>query len=142
MNKKQIQIEVCKALLDVNGRCCGGFISENEFAVTTDGFKAYVFHKDECIFDIEKVKKMEFKNLFASDEKDEEMKLTNKLFKVGERTVEKYETENTEIYVYADVSKHFKGFHFYGASSQTRILVKDDFERLVGLFLPMRFNEK
>lgn len=57
MNKKQIQIEVCKALLDVNGRCCGGFISENEFAVTTDGFKAYVFHKDECIFDIEKVKK-------------------------------------------------------------------------------------
>ncbi len=142
MNRKQMQIEVCKALLDFNKRCCGGFISENEFAVTTDGFKVYVFHKDECIFDIEKVRKFELKNLFAPDEKDEEMKLTNRFFKVGERIVEKYETENAEIYVFADVSKQFKGFHFYGASSQKRILVKDDFGRLVGLFLPMKFNEE
>lgn len=142
MNKKQIQIEVCKALLDFNKRCCGGFISETEFAVTTDGFTAYVFHKDECIFDIEKIRKEEFKTFFAPDEKDEEMSLTSCLFNLNNRMVEKYKTKNNEIYVFADVSKSFKGFHFFAASSKTRILVKDDFGRLVGLFLPIRFDEK
>lgn len=142
MNKKQIQIEVCKALLDFNRRCCGGYLNEEEFAVTTDGFSAFVFHKNECIFDIEKIRKMDFKNLFSDNEEDEEMKPTNELFKVDNRTVEKYKTETNEIYVFADVSKPFKGFHFFTASSQSRILVKDDFGRLVGLFLPMKFSDK
>lgn len=142
MNRKQIQIEVCKALLDTNKRCSGCFINETEFAVTTDGFSAYVLHKSECIFDIERVKTANFKPLFEPNEKDEELQTTKKLFVLGDKTVKKFKTENADIYVDMKILKPFEGFHFYGFSSVGRVIVKDDFGRLVGLFLPVRFSEE
>lgn len=139
MNKKQMQISVCRALLDIDKRCCGGFLNENEFAVTTDGVTAYVFFKDECIFDIEKVKKVDFTKFFAEDENDKEMKSTNELFMQHGKMLEKYITETAEIYVDTDVAKNFKGFRYFASNAQSRILVKNDFGMVVGLFLPVRF---
>ena len=143
MNRKQLQLSVCKALLDRNKRCCGTFINDEEFAFTFDGFSAFVFHKDECIFDVSKVRKFEtLKMLLQGDEKDIEIKPTKEMFLVNNRVIEKYASDDAtlEVFVYADISKFFKEFHFYAYTPHERILVKDDFGRLVGLFLPMRYN--
>ena len=140
-NRKQIQLAVCKALLDKDRRCSGAFINDNEFAVTVDGHCAYVFDKRECIFDISQIRELEsIKTAFVDNEKDAEIRETKELFIVGGKMVEKYENDDVILYAYADVVKQFKGFHFYAFASTGRVLVKDDFGRAVGLFLPMRYD--
>lgn len=141
MNKKQIQISVCKALLDCNSRCCGDFINKNDFAVTVDGIAAYVFSASECVFDIAKIRKVAFTNFLAENENDKEMKQTNEFFVVDNRVIEKYVTETAEIYARADVTKQFKGFRFFASDCKSRIIVKDDFGRLVGMFMPYKYNK-
>ena len=141
MNKKQLQLAVCKALVNAS-RCTGAFINEDEFAVTTDGFTAFVFAKNECVFDISKVKISEgVKKAFEGQEADVEIKKTKYLFYGDNRVVEKYTGENLVVYADAKVAKIFEGYRFYASSSTGRVLVKDEFDRLLGLFLPVRFDE-
>ncbi len=142
MNRKQLQIEVCKALLDVNSRIAASELNENEIAVTTTGFDAVVFDKDEIIFDVSKIKKIEtLKGVLAEHEKDEPVKPTGEMFKDSNRTIERLEGEN--IITFADVSimKKFDGFQYTANSARGRILVKDEFGRLVGCFLPTTQRE-
>lgn len=145
MNRNQLQLEVCKALLDPLKRRCGGaFINEDEFAVTTDGFTAFVFHKSECVFDISKVRINEgVKKAFERHEADIEIKKTKHLFYGDNKVIEKYTGENLVVYVDAKVAKTFEGYgcRFFASSSTSRILVKDSFDRLLGLFLPVKFDE-
>ncbi len=143
MNRKQLQLEVCKALLDVNNRIVASELNEHEIAVTTTGFDAVVFDKSEIIFDASKIRKTEtLKNVLANSDKDEPIKSTKELFKDYNRTIEKYKGENVEIYVDTSFTKKFSGYELYANSELGRILAKDQFGRTVGCFLPIKFNMK
>lgn len=142
MNRKEIQIAVCKALLDSSKHCAGVFINEDDFAITTDGFTAFVFDKKECVFDISKIKIMEaLKPIFQELETDVELKKANCMFCFRGKTLEKYTGENLVVYVDSKVAKPFKGYRFFASSNTKRILVKDQFDRLLGIFLPVKFDE-
>lgn len=143
MNRKQLQLEVCKALLDVNNRVFSSELNEHEIAVTTTGFDAVVFDKNEIIFDASKIRKTEtLKNVLADSDKDEPIKSTKELFRDYDRTIEKYKGENIEIYVDASFAKKFSGYELYANSELGRILAKDQLGRIVGVFLPIRFDMK
>lgn len=143
MNRKQLQLEVCKALLDINNRCYISELNEHEVAVSTTGYDAVVFDKSEIIFDASKIRKTEtLKNVLADSDKDEPIKSTKELFRDCNRTIEKYKGENIEIYVDTSLAKKFSGYKLYANSELGRILAKDQFGRVVGAFLPIRFNMK
>ena len=143
MNRKQLQLEVCKALLDVNSRVIASELNEHEIAVTTTGFDAVVFNKNEIIFDVSKIEKTDvLKGVLADSDKDEVIKPTKELYNDNGKIVEKYKGENIEIYFYASVSKKFKEYELYANSKLGRILAKDQLGRVVGAFLPIRFNMK
>lgn len=142
MNRKQIQLAVCKELLNPSTRCTGVFINEDEFAITTDGITAFVFYKNECVFDISKVKiSGHLKPFFSELETDVEIKKTGHLFYSRKTVVSKYTSGNFEVYVDTKVEKPFEGYRFFASEKIGRILVKDDFNRLIGVFLPMKFDE-
>ena len=142
MNRKQLQLAVCRELLNASRHCAGAFINDDEFAITTDGFTAFVFAKNECVFDITKVKIQNgLKPYFEEQEADVEIKKTNQFFYSNNRLLKKYTGENFAVYVDEKVAKTFDGYRFYASSSSGRILVKDNFDRLLGLFLPVKFDE-
>lgn len=141
MNIKQLQMTVCKALIE-GKRCSGCFINENEFAVTVDGFTANCFPVTSCVFDIAKVALFEtLKPLFEDNDKDVELKQSKKLFYSNGEILEKYVGENLEVYVRQNIAKTYKGFRFFANSPLGRVLVKDEFGRAVGLFLPVIYTE-
>lgn len=143
MNREQIQLAVCKELLNPSRRCAGVFINDDEFAITTNGFTGFVFSKNECVFDISKVRISEsLKPFFVELETDVEIKKTGHLFYRGSKQVlAKYTGGNLEVYIDTKVEKTFEGYHFFASSNLGRVLAKDNFNRIVGLFLPVRFNE-
>lgn len=142
MNRKQIQLKVCKELLDPSRNCAGVFINEEEFAITTDGFTAYVFDIRDCIFDISKVPcKNNLKSYFDEKKTDVEILKTGLMFSKKGQLVEKYKSENFAVYIDSKIAKPYEGYHFFASSEKGRILVKDDFGRLLGLFLPLNFKE-
>lgn len=139
MNRKQLQIEVCKALLDVNSRVIASELNENEIAVTTTGHDAFVFDIKEVIFDVSKIRKTEtLKNALADHDKDELVKPTGEMFKQHGEVIEKLKGENIEIYVKSTIMKKFNGYQFTANAPLGRILAKDEFGRLIGCFLPIR----
>ena len=141
INRKQIQLNVCRALLENNGRCRACKINEKEIAVTIDGYTAYVFGVNECVFDTEKITTAEgLKPFFDDVENDTEITPSNELYNLNGKIVEKYIGQDIEVFVDTEVIKQFKGFKLYANSSRGRILVKDCFDRIIGLCLPMRFN--
>ena len=139
MNRKQLQIEICKCLLDTNSRIIASELNEHEIAVTTTGHDAVVFDKNEIIFDVEKIRKTEaLKEVLADHDKDEIVKPTGEMFKASGLILEKLESENLEMYVNSTLLKKFSGYQLYANSSTGRVLAKDEFGRLVGCFLPIR----
>lgn len=143
MNRKQLQLEVCKALLDVNSRIIASELNEHEIAVTTTGFDAVVFDKNEIVFDASKIRKSDaLKDVLADSAKDEPIKTTKELFRDYNRTIEKYEGENIEIYVDVSLAKKFGDYELYANSELGRILAKDRLGRIVGAFLPVNFHKE
>ena len=141
MNRKQIQLNVCKELLNPSRTCAGVFINEEEFAITTDGFTAYVFDIRDCVFDISKVPcKDKLKLHFEEKKTDVEILKTGLMFSEKGKLIEKYKGVDFAVYVDSKVAKPFEGYHFFASSEKGRILVKDDFGRLLGLFLPVSFK--
>ena len=143
MNRKQIQLNICKELLNPSSRCAGVFINEDEFAITTNGFTGYIFPKNECVFDISKIRiSKQLKPHFVELETDVEIKKTNYLYKTRQnKVIEKYVGKDFEVYVDTKLAKPFEGYRFFCSSSKGRILVKDNFDRSLGIFLPVRFDE-
>ena len=139
MNRKQLQIEVCKAMLGTNCRVSMSELNEHEIAVTITGYDAFVFDKNEIIFDLSKIRTVEvLKTVLADSDKDEIVKPTGEMFKDNGKIIEKLESENVETYVDVTFTKKYNGFQLMTDSSTNRILVKDEFGRLVGCFLPVR----
>ena len=141
INRKQTQLDVCRAILEGNRRCSMCELNDNEIAVTVDGYTAYVFNKNECVFDTEKISKTQgLKTFFDDVENDTEIKPTGELFKVGENLAEKYIGENLEMIVNDEIAKKFKDLRLYANNERGRILAKDCFGRIIALFLPMSPN--
>lgn len=137
-NRKQTQLDVCRAILDGNRRCSMCELNENEIAVTVDGYMAYVFYKDECVFDVNKIAKIqELKKYFEDVDNDTEIKPSGEIFKVGEKLVEKYIGENIELLVNRKIAEKFQGLNLYANDNRGRILAKDFFGRIIAIFLPM-----
>lgn len=137
-NRKQTQLDVCRAILDGNRRCSMCELNDNEIAVTVDGYTAYVFEKNECVFDIEKIAKAQgIKAHFEDVDNDTEIKPSGEIFKVGEKLVERYIGENLELLVDRKVAEKFQGLNLYANNNRGRILAKDFFGRIIALFLPM-----
>lgn len=143
MNRKQLQIEVCKAFLNPNNRVAYSEINEHEIAVTTTGFDAVVFDKKEIIFDVSKIRKIEtLKSVLADCGKDESIKPTGEMFNEHGMLIAKLIGESLEIFANNTLMKKFNGYQFFANSPTERILVKDTFGRLVGCFLPVRREVK
>ena len=143
MNRKQLQLEVCKALLDVNNRVFASELNEHEIAVTTTGFDVVVFDKNEIVFDASKIRKTEtLKKVLSDSDTDEPIKSAKELFKSDDKIYEKYKGENIEIYVNASIAKKFNGFVLFANSEHGRILAKDQLGRTVGAFLPVKYDKK
>ena len=130
---------VCKGMLDQNRRCGGVPLNEDEYAVTTDGYTAFVFSKSEVIFDTEKVNTLPgLKNIFEDNEKDVELKRTKEYYEYSGRLAEKYVAESFEVYAYVDVAKPFNNCRLFANSATGRVLAKDDLGRIVGLYMPTK----
>lgn len=144
MNRKNLQLDVCRQLLNPNNRCSSFMINENEIAITTTGYDVFIFDVAECIFDISKIRQAEVVAKVCEDnEQDVCIKRTDELFKCGDMLLEKYEAEGTNLVVYVNsaYSKKFShsGVVFFAHSPLNRILVKDAMGRKIGAFLPVRF---
>lgn len=141
MNRKQLQIEVCKALFDPNSRVAYTEINEHEIVITTTGYDAFVFDKCEIIFDVSKIRKIEtFKDVIADSDEDETVKPTGEMFKDNGKLIVKLTGESFEIFVDNKIFHRFSEYQFSAKSPNERILAKDKFGRLVGCFLPVRME--
>lgn len=147
MNRKKLQSEVCKALLDGSNRCYCCKLNEKEIAVTINGYDVFVFDIKECVFDISKI--TEHKTLLeVCNEKDSDARIIkgNQLFQDGRRTIQRYKEVRGKFDVYADtcITKKFDDSDFVMLASHSldRVLVKDRFGRIVGAFLPVNFKRK
>lgn len=70
MNTKQIQMEICKALLNNPEGVYGCRLYDNRIAVTTDGFRAFAFFEDDCIFDKTKLNDYDLTPFFEENDED------------------------------------------------------------------------
>lgn len=140
LNRKQLQLNVCRAIMDSDRRCHYCEVDDNVIAVTIDGYVAYIFDKNECVFNFEKITKAPGLKCFFEDfENDVEINSTDELYNVGGGLIaEKYKGNDFEILVNTEIAKQFKDCKLYANGGRSRILVKDYFDRVVGSFLPMK----
>lgn len=141
MFKNDLQIEVCKALLK-ESRVSGGYINENEFAVTIDGFKLFVFNTKEIIFDINKIPPFNAAEILKETENDIAIIPTSNYKSSRGILCREYIADGTNLAVYLDLKqiKLFEGCTFYANSPQNRVIAKDVFERTIGVVMPVRMN--
>ena len=143
MNKKQIQMQICKALIDADRRLCKAKINDDEVMITTDGFSAFVLFEKECVFDLSKIPEKDgIAKYMQTDETDEEVFVTNKKFvSANDVVVGKLKGENHTVYANEKFIKVFGRYHLFANKSNSRIVAKNEFGMAVGMFCPMRFNE-
>lgn len=138
MNKKQYQLEVCKAMLDHTKYIRGCDIDENTFAVTTDGFECFVFDNSEIIFDKSKIAKSDFRHILSDNKNDIELKQTREMIIQEPFTIVKFEMGSEYIYIKEKYVSQFKGYRLFAYSPLDRVLVKDDFENVIAVIMPFK----
>ena len=145
MNRNKYQLEVCKAMLSKDPGVGGAWLSDDEFAVSVDGVRAFVFDRKDIIFDANKIQR-EFpdsvKVQFSRSGKDMPLLITNKIRrepKLGAYLIQlesadgSFATWARNTYI-QDVDQ----FHLYASGPIDRILVVDAMGRTVGLVLTVR----
>ena len=143
MNKKQIQMQIFKALIDSNQRLCKAKINDDEVMITTDGFCAFVLFEKECVFDLNKIPEQSgIANFIKTDDTDEEVFITNKRFVQKDVILVKMQGKTFTVYANEKFIKMFGEYHLFANKDNSRIVAKNDFGMAVGMFCPMRFNEE
>ena len=142
MNRKQLQLEICKALLDGRQRIGGGKINDTEYAFTSDGISCTVFSEKEIIFDTSKVNPLDISQLLEDKANDKEITETGTIFKQSIHTLVELAADNLFIYADPKLCSRFKGYKMFAFEPLGRILVKDDYGQLIGAFLPIRRKDK
>lgn len=138
------QLEICKAMLDHNSRVRGCLLSDNDYAVTFDGYRCFVFGKDQVVFDIGKIETLSFQKIFER-KKDLPLRITRDFYFTKDRHYAvKLEAENGEFHVWVR-SEYLKGMDRYrllGCSPVDRVLVLDGMDNLIGAILPIDMQGK
>lgn len=138
------QLEICKAMLDRKNRVRGCMLNDNDYAVTFDGYRCFVFGKSQVVFDIGKIEPLDFQKLFER-RKDLPLRITRDFYftQDGHHAV-KLEAENGEFHVWLR-SEYLKGMDMYrllGCSPTERVLVLDMLDNLIGAILPIDMHGK
>lgn len=144
MNRKQIQLEVCKAMLDAKGTMRIGDLGNGFVAVTVNGFIAYAFADNECIFDKTKIAHIApniFQPLFEREERDEKLTKTPFLVSFGNRIAIKYCCEKFDCYIDEKYYKQLAGLTLYASRSTGRVLAVDEFDCPVAVVMPIKVDE-
>lgn len=150
MNRKQIQTNLFKAMLDTKNCVMAQEINENEIAFTYDGYELFVMDKRQMIVDLNKIKKVDnFIKYFEKDENDVEIffngnsKSNSPSFTPGIVELEtRPKNENDKafkVYAQAKFCRNFSDCTLKANSPLSRILAYDVFGNLIGLFLPLKY---
>lgn len=138
MNRRKIQLDICRAMLTPQKNLYGARTDNDEYAVT-DGYVAYVFGRDECIFDTNKLAYHDQLAVVLRDkERDIELTRTGRLYDDRKIVVEFDADGKFQLYANADYVKEFEGYHLFASHQHDRVLVKDDFGKTIGCFMPRR----
>ena len=142
MNKKQIQLLICKGMANGDSRLAKAKFRDNEVIISTDGCSAFVLFEDECIFDLNKIPtKKEIVTAVMTD-KLEEVKVTNKRFVERGLSIAKLQGHSSTVYAMEKFIKMFDGNQFFFNIDGNVVVVKDDWGATIGMFCPMRFKEE
>ena len=143
MNKKQIQMKICKAILESNTRLCKAKINDDEVMITTDGFVAFVLFEKECIFDLNKIPTNDkIAKFIHTNEADEEIFITRKRFVDRGFTIAKLQGESCTVYAKEQIVKMFEKYHLFTNKDKFSVVAKNDLGMTVGMFCAMRFTEE
>ena len=140
MNFKKMQIEVCKAMLKPNSGVAFGEVDDNHIAVTTDAVVLYVFQKNECIFNLEKIKrKFDASEILKCRADDKLLKKTFEMHSIRNayNTV-KFVAGDLEVWIEEKYAKNFNGYNFYAYAPFNRVLIKAPSGLLVAAVMPVR----
>ena len=141
MNRRKMQLDICRAMLTPNKKLYGVRTDNDEYAVT-DGYVAYVFSCDECVFDKKKLAYYDQLAEALRDNKgDIELTRTGNLFGKREIVVEFDAGGKFKIYAKAEFVIKFEDYHLFAYSQGNRVLAKDDFGKTVGCFMPLRWGD-
>ena len=140
MNFKKMLIDVCKAMLNPDSRVAVGEVGDNYIAVTTDNVTAYVFSKEECIFNPEKIeRKVDMSEMFKwrDDDKLLEKTLDMQAHLSGDKAV-KFVADDLEVWINEKYVNNFRECNFYAYAPLNRVLVCAPTGLLIALVMPLR----
>lgn len=144
MTNNKIQLEVCKAMLNSNRMLAMSEISDEIIGVTLNGFIAYAFNKNECIFNTDKISKEHSENMkkiFEPNEKDKLLTATRIVIADKDCYVRKLTCEDFDCYIKENLYKQVSGLNLYGYGNLNRILATDDFGFPRVVVMPRRMSE-
>ena len=144
MTNNKIQLEVCKAMLNSNRMLAMSEISDEIIGVTLDGFIAYAFNKNECIFNTDKISKEHSENMkkiFEPNEKDKLLTATRIVIEDKDCSVRKLTCEDFDCYIKENLYKQVSGLNLYGYGNLNRILATDDFGFPRVVVMPRRLSK-
>ena len=125
-------------------RVCGFFVDDEHFAVTANGYNAYVFPCCQIAFDIHKVKPYEdflrIKEVFKEENKLKDTKYFRSL-QGGKRLAKVFEGKNGKVFVDQALLTCFDNANYYQDKANSTILV-EEFGEIVGCVLPMRIADE
>jgi len=146
MNRKQIQTNLFKAMLNGSERVIMSEINEDEIAFTYDGYRLFVMDSQQMVVDLSKIRKVDAigKGLEAN-ENDVEIKLVGAV-KLDEKSLKprilefkanKGDQELT-VLLNADLYSDFKDCTLKAYAPNERVLAYDMFGMLIGSIMPLR----
>lgn len=139
---KKIQTEICHAM--INGSRCMAIASldDEHIGITTNGVIGYVLRKDECVFDMSKIRHAGafFPELFKLCDDDKLLEVTPHIIEKGGHKARKLIHGACAVYIDEKYYEKLKELRFYGNKKTERVLIMVG-ERPFGVIMPMRINE-
>ena len=144
VNRSKFQLDIVRAMLSKNSRLRRFRVNENDYAISIDGYYCVVLSKRDAVFDMDKIEEVLVNDsLFAMQESDERVKVTNKLRDTRYGFIKALESDKQLcVWIRNDLLAKFKGCNFYAKSPTGRVLVMDELGgRLVGIVAPVCVTE-
>ena len=149
MNRNKYQLEVCKAMLDKNRMLSGWWISNDEYAISVDGYRAFVFDRQDIVFDTAKIVDRignRYKQLFDLSDKDVPLRITCEIRRISKQGIYKIKLEadngSFEMWARNTAIQDVEQYRLYAAGHTGRILAVDAMGRAIGVVMPVRVPDK
>ena len=139
---KEIQTEICQDMIDGNRCMAIASLDDEHIGITTNGVIGYVLRKDECVFDMSKIRHAGgfFPELFKLSDDDKLLEVTPYIIENGSLKVRKLIHGAYTVYIDEKYYEKLKELCFYGNKKTERILITVG-KRPFGVIMPMRINE-